>query len=155
LDEVAGVNIRELITPITAAVALAVATPGQAGSEWLTDYKTAQQEAKANNKLLLVEFTGSDWCGWCIKLEREVFSKPEFKNYASKNLVLMEADFPRAKPQAANIKKQNEELAAQYQIQGFPTIVVLNGNGRKVGELFYTPGGPDAFIAEIEKLRKG
>jgi thioredoxin-related protein len=155
LNEAAGVNIRELIVPITAAVALAVATPGQAGSEWLTDYKRAQQEAKANNKLLLVEFTGSDWCGWCIKLEREVFSKPEFKNYASKNLVLMEADFPRAKPQAANIKKQNEELAAQYQIQGFPTIVVLNGNGQKVGELFYTPGGPDAFIAEIEKLRKG
>lgn len=148
-------NIRELIVPITAAVALGVATPGQAGSEWLTDYKRAQQEAKANNKLLLVEFTGSDWCGWCIKLEREVFSKPEFKNYASKNLVLMEADFPRAKPQAADIKKQNAELAAQYQIQGFPTIVVLNGNGQKVGELFYTPGGPDAFIAEIEKLRKG
>lgn len=148
-------NIREVIVPITAAVALGVATPGQAGSEWLTDYKRAQEEAKANNKLLLVEFTGSDWCGWCIKLEREVFSKPEFKNYASKNLVLMEADFPRAKPQAANIKKQNEELAAQYQIQGFPTIVVLNGNGQKVGELFYTPGGPDAFIAEIEKLRKG
>ena len=83
----------------------------------------AQQEAKANNKLLLLDFTGSDWCGWCIKLNKEVFSKPEFKDYANKNLVLMEVDFPRGKSQGSDIKKQNEGLAQQYQIEGFPTAL--------------------------------
>ena len=67
---------------------------------WETDYKKAQDQAKAGNKLVLLDFTGSDWCGWCIKLDREVFSKPEFKDYATKNLVLVELDFPRAKAQA-------------------------------------------------------
>ncbi len=110
---------------------------------------------RPNNKLVLLDFTGSDWCGWCIKLDREVFSKPEFKDYATKNLVLVTIDFPRAKAQAGSLKKQNEELASQYGIQGFPTIVVLNGAGKKVGELGYMEGGPSAFIAELEKLRKG
>ena len=127
----------------------------RAESNWLTDYKKAQQEAKANNKLLLLDFTGSDWCGWCIKLNKEVFSKPEFRDYANKNLVLMEIDFPRGKSQSSDIKKQNEELAQQYQIEGFPTIVVLDGDGKKVGLLGYMPGGPTAFIAELEKLHRG
>lgn len=135
-------------------------TLGALGSAWAepsweTDYKKAQEQAKAGNKLVLLDFTGSDWCGWCIKLNREVFSKPEFKDYATKNLVLVELDFPRAKAQAASVKKQNEELASQYGIQGFPTIIVLNGQGKKVGELGYMEGGPSAFIAELEKLRKG
>ena len=122
---------------------------------WLTDMKQAQEEARSNKKLLLVDFTGSDWCGWCIKLDREVFSKPEFKDYASKNLVLMEVDFPRARELASGERMQNQELATRYGIQGFPTIVVLDSNGKKVGELGYTPGGPTAFIAELDRLRKG
>jgi len=121
----------------------------------MTSYEQAQQEAKANNKLMLLDFTGSDWCGWCIKLDKEVFSKAEFKDYASKNLVLMEVDFPHAKPQSAELRKQNQELAQEYRVEGFPTIVVLNGDGRPVGTLGYMPGGPSAFIAELEKLRKG
>jgi thioredoxin-related protein len=157
LRERAVVNNRWAIVYASGAVAFAfaMATPVQAGPEWLTDYKRAQQEAKTNHKLLLLQFTGSDWCGWCIRLDREVFSKPEFRDYASKNLILMEADFPRTKPQSPTVRKQNEELAAQYQILGFPTILVLNGDGQKIGELGYVPGGPDAFIAELEKLRKG
>jgi protein disulfide-isomerase len=126
----------------------------RASSEWLTDYKKAQQEAKANNKLLLLDFTGSDWCGFCIRMDREIFSKPQFKDYASKNLVLMEVDFPVRKMQTAEIKRQNQELAQHYQIEGFPTIVVLSGDGRKVWRFYFTDS-PEAFIAELEKLRKG
>ncbi len=135
---------------------LTVCVLGSAWAEpsWETNYKKAQQQAKADNKLVLLDFTGSDWCGWCIKLKQEVFSQPEFKDYATKNLVLVEVDFPRAKAQAASVKMQNEELASQYGIQGFPTIVVLNGQGKKVGQLYYMEGGPTAFIAELEKLRK-
>lgn len=130
--------------------AFADAKPG-----WLTDIKQAKERAKSDKKLILVDFTGSDWCGWCIKLDREVFSKPEFKDYADKNLVLLEVDFPKRKELSATQKAHNLELAEEYGIQGFPTVIVLNGEGRKVGELGYMPGGPSAFLAELDKLRKG
>jgi len=104
---------------------------------------------------MLLDFTGSDWCGWCILLEREVFSKPQFKEYASKNLVLIEVDFPKVKKLSDAVRKQNVRLAQRYQVQGFPTIIVLNGDGQVVGELGYVKGGPTAFIAELERLRKG
>ena len=122
---------------------------------WLTSYEQAQREAEAQKKLLLMDFTGSDWCGWCIMLDKEVFSKPEFKEYASKNLVLLEVDFPKMKKMPDEIVAQNRHLAMQYQIQAFPTILVLDGSGRVVGSLGYMRGGPAAFIAELEKLRNG
>lgn len=143
------------VSSLIAAAALVCIGTARADTTWLTDFKQAQQKAKADKKLLLLDFTGSDWCGWCIKLKREVFSRPEFQDYATKNLVLMEVDFPRTKAQAENVQQQNMVLAQQYQIEGFPTIVVLNGEGKQVGALGYVPGGPEAFIAELEKLRKG
>ena len=127
-----------------------------AESTWLSDYKKAQQEAKASNKFLLLDFTGSDWCGWCKRLEQEILSQSQFENYARENLVLLEVDFPRAKPQSPELRKQNQELAQQYQIEGFPTIVVLNGDGQKLWQYDgYFPDGLTAFIAQLEKLRKG
>lgn len=132
------------------------AAPSKAESGWLTDYKQAQQEAKSSKKLLFLVFTGSDWCGPCIFFKRNVLSKSEFKEYASKNLVLMEVDFPQAKQQSATLKEQNMKLAMQHKIEGFPTVVVLNGEGRKVWEfLGLFPGDQRAFIAQLEKLRKG
>jgi len=129
-------------------------TPAE--STWLSDYKKAQQEAKASNKFLLLDFTGSDWCGWCKRLEQEILSQSQFENYARENLVLLEVDFPRAKPQSPELRKQNQELAQQYQIEGFPTIVVLNGDGQKLWQYDgYFPDGLAAFIAQLEKLRKG
>lgn len=132
------------------------AAPSKAESGWLTDYKQAQQEAKNSKKLLFLDFTGSDWCGPCILFKRNVLSNPEFKEYASKNLVLMEVDFPQRKPISPTLRKQNEELGMQYQVEAFPTVIVLNGEGRKVWECIgYFPSGAEAFIAELKKLRKG
>jgi thioredoxin-related protein len=122
---------------------------------WLTSYEQAQKEAQATHRLLLMDFTGSDWCGWCIMLDKEVFSKPEFKEYASKNLVLLELDFPRMKQMPAETAAQNERLLMKYRIQGFPTVVVFDSSGKPLGALGYTQGGPQAFIAQLEKLRKG
>lgn len=122
--------------------------------EWLTNYDVAKAQAKSENKLVLLDFTGSDWCGWCKRLNAEVFSKPSFQDYASKNLVLLELDFPRSKPQTDQIKQQNRHLANEYGIEGFPTVIVLNAEGKKVGELGYMEGGPDVFIAALERLRK-
>ncbi len=142
-----------LLVAVTLGAASVAVAHGE--SAWLTDYKKAEQQAKSEKKLVLLNFTGSDWCGWCIRLNKEVFSQPQFKEYASKNLVLVELDFPRGKSQPAAEKMQNEELAQKFQIQGFPTIVVLNADGKIVGELGYTEGGPSTFLAELEKIRKG
>jgi protein disulfide-isomerase len=125
-----------------------------AKSGWLTSFEQAQKEAQAKNRLLLMDFTGSDWCGWCIMLDKEVFSKAEFKEYASKNLVLLELDFPRRKQMPPEIAAQNERLLMKYGIQGFPTIVVFDSSGKPLGALGYTAGGPQAFIQELERLRK-
>ena len=139
-----------------AAACLLPALFARAESGWLDDYQKAQQEAKASNKFLLLDFTGSDWCGWCKKFDKEILSQSQFQDYARENLVLVELDFPRAKPQSPELRRQNQELANQYQVQGFPTIVVLNGDGQKLWQYDgYFSDGPAAFIAELEKLRKG
>jgi thioredoxin-related protein len=141
---------------VAAALSLIVASFAQAESDWLHDYSKAQEEAKANHKLLLLNFTGSDWCGWCIKFDKEILSQPQFKNYAHDNLVLVELDFPRKKSQPTEERKQNTQLAQQYEVLGFPTIVVLNSNGQKVWQFDgYFPDGPEAFIAQLQKLPKG
>lgn len=153
-------NVSPAQSPTPAATALStssvwVTKTASVKAGWTTSYEEGQQDAKANNKLMLLDFTGSDWCGWCILLDREVFSKPEFKEYASKNLVLVELDFPKRKPMPDAVKLQNAKLAQRFQVQGFPTIIVLNGDGQMVGEFGYMKGGPEAVIAVLEKLRKG
>jgi protein disulfide-isomerase len=120
---------------------------------WQTDFEAAKAKAKAEKKLLLVDFTGSDWCGWCIKLNKEVFSQPAFAEYAKKSLVAVEVDFPNKKKLSAEQKQANDALAKKYGIRGYPTIIVLNSEGKKVGELGYQPVGPKPFIASLEKLK--
>ena len=147
---------HRLILFAAAACVFLPAPFARAESGWLNDYKKAQQEARASNKFLLLDFTGSDWCGWCKKFDKEILSQSQFQDYARENLVLVELDFPRAKPQSPELRRQNQELANQYQVQGFPTIVVLNGDGQKLWQYDgYFSDGPAAFIAQLEKLRKG
>jgi thioredoxin-related protein len=149
-------RVKNLLFAALSAVALLAPACLHAESSWSTDFKKAQEEAKANHKLVLVDFTGSDWCGYCVLLERAILSKPEFKDYANKNLVLLEIDFPRRKAQSIEVKKQNAELAERYQVGGFPTLVVLNGDGKTVWRCDgYYPGGIAAFLAELDKARKG
>jgi protein disulfide-isomerase len=147
--------MKNLLFPVAAAFALIalIPSPAPAAEGWGDNYQKAEAQSKAEKKLLLLDFTGSDWCGWCIKLNKEVFSKPAFKEYAAKNLVLMEVDFPQIKPQPNSLKAQNEKLQAKYKIDAYPTIVVLNEQGKKVGELGYQEGGPKAFIAKLEELK--
>ena len=154
METAAVKSIRSFLLGSALVLALTIGS-ASAKPGWLTDFKQAEEKAKADKKLMLLDFTGSDWCGWCIRLDREVFAKPEFQEYADKNLVLMEVDFPQGKAQTAEQKAQNQQLAIQHGIQGFPTIIVLNAEGRKVAQLGYMPGGPAAFIAALEKLRKG
>ena len=98
---------------------------------WLTDLPKAEAQAKAENKIVLMDFTGSDWCGWCIKFKKEVLDTPEFQAYAAKNVVLVELDYPNKKVLADDLKKANAALKSQYKISGYPTLVVLHHNGER------------------------
>jgi protein disulfide-isomerase len=123
-----------------------------ADDNWQTDPAKALADAKGTKKLVLMDFTGSDWCSWCMKLNKEVFSQPEFQQYAKDNLVLVELDFPRGKPQTSEDKARNEALAQKFRVRGFPTVVVLNSEGKQVGQLGYMPGGAAAFIDALKKI---
>jgi protein disulfide-isomerase len=127
-----------------------------AESTWLTDLPKAQAQAKSENKIVLMDFTGSDWCGWCIKFKKEVLDTPEFQDYAAKNVVLVELDYPNKKPQTDELKKANAALKDQYKISGYPTLVVLDQNGKEIGrQVGYAEGGPKAFIAKLEGFKSG
>jgi thioredoxin-related protein len=130
-------------------------TDSAAKPGWSVSLPQAQAQAKAENKFVVMDFTGSDWCPWCIKLDKEIFSTPEFADFASKNLVLVEVDFPRRKPQSTKLKRANRSLEEKFKVEGYPTVVVLNSEGKKVGELGYQEGGPGPFIKKLEELKKG
>jgi len=124
-----------------------------AAGGWGDNFEKALAEAKAQKKLVLLDFTGSDWCGWCIKLHKEVFSKPEFEKYAKDNLVLVTVDFPQTKTLPAEVVAQNDKLQKKYGIEGYPTIIVLNPEGKKVGQLGYQEGGPGPFTAKLDAMK--
>ena len=137
-------------------LALSPAVPARAQGKpgWTTDEAKALEKAKADKKMVLMDFTGSDWCGWCMKMDKEVFSDPEFKSYAADNLVLVELDFPHQKFIAFNTKKQNEALAKQYGVEGYPTMVLLDSEGKTV-KVFggYQEGGAKAFVEQLKKAK--
>jgi thioredoxin-related protein len=121
---------------------------------WKTDAAAALEQARTENKVMLMNFTGSDWCIWCQRLDGEVFSTPAFADYAREKLVLVKLDFPRGRSLPEAEQRQNNTLAERYGIEGFPTIVVLDASGKKIGELGYLPGGPTAWLAELRKITK-
>lgn len=124
-----------------------------AETAWLDSVPDAMEIAAQDNKLVLLDFTGSDWCGWCQKLVAETFSKPEFMEYARKNLILVELDFPMHKQQSADVRAANNALKKKYDVSGFPTLVALNANGTVLWkQTGYLPGGPPALIAELDKI---
>ncbi len=122
---------------------------------WLTSVPDAQARAKKESKLVLLNFTGSDWCVWCKKLDTEVFSQQEFADYARKNLVLVEVDFPAQKKLAAALAKANDALKDKYKISGFPTLIALKPDGTQVwNQEGYLAGGPKAVIAKLDEAKK-
>lgn len=125
-----------------------------AEAEWMTDFAAAKEKAKAENKVILLNFTGSDWCGWCIKLDKEVFSKQEFIDYAKEKLVLVKLDFPRQKKLDPELVKQNKALNEKYEIEGFPTIKLVKATGREIAETGYEEGGAAKYVENLKKLIK-
>jgi protein disulfide-isomerase len=137
------------------ALVLALSFPLFAQADWGTDYTAAVAQAKSQNKLILLDFTGSDWCGYCKLLDREVLSQPSFKDFADKNYVAVTLDYPHDTPQSDAVKQQNDALAKQYNIEGFPTLIVVDADGKELGrEVGYTPGsGPTAVISKLKSFK--
>ena len=142
-------------TPIVVAAALLI-TAGTvlADGTWLTDFEAAKTAAAEAGKPILINFSGSDWCGWCIKLDKEVFAKPEFIDYAKENLILVNADFPDKKKLPEKEAAQNKALYATYGIQGFPTVILVDATGKVIGKTGYRRGGPAAYVEHLKELAK-
>jgi len=120
-------------------------------SSWGTELSAALNQARSENKSVLLDFTGSDWCGWCIKFDKDVLFTDKFAGYAKSKLVLVKLDFPRHKAQDAALKQANEQLSQRFGVNSFPTFVLLDSAGRELGrQTGYLRGGPDAFIAKLD-----
>jgi thioredoxin-related protein len=117
---------------------------------WSADLEEAQ--ARADGRLLLVSFTGSDWCVWCKRLKEEILTKPHFLNYAKEHLVLVELDFPREKPLTPDRMKQNADWAQKLRVTAYPTILLLTPAGEELGRTGYMQGGPKTFVRELRRL---
>lgn len=116
---------------LTTLAILAAVTSSLAKTGWDDDYEKSLAKAKEEKKMVLLDFTGSDWCGYCIKLDEEVFSKSPFKKFAKESLVLVELDFPHGKSLPKKTKAQNDALNAKFKVNGYPTIVLLDSEGKE------------------------
>ncbi|GJQ59703.1 MAG: hypothetical protein SCALA701_25040 [Candidatus Scalindua sp.] len=123
-----------------------------ADAVWTDNFEAAKIKATKEGKDLLLHFTGSDWCPWCVKLHKEVFSQETFKREAPKHFVLVDIDFPRRKEQSEKVKKQNRGLEKRYRVEGFPTIILTDASGRPYARTGYQEGGPDNFLKHLQEL---
>lgn len=127
--------------------------------KWYTDVREAITVSNKEQKPMLMFFTGSDWCGWCIRLQNEVLKTPEFTKWAKDNVILVELDYPRRTPQTPEIKNQNSELQQAFGIQGFPTVYFTSAeakdgkvNFKGLGQTGYVAGGPSAWLTVAEGI---
>lgn len=133
-----------------------VKAPPPPDSSVPVNFPAAVQKAKAENKFVLIEFTGSDWCPPCMKLREEAILQPAFENYAKSNLVFLEVDQPRKLELPPASKATNDILMSQFNIEAFPTLILVNGKGETVWKNEgYIEGGPSALISKVEEGKKG
>ena len=116
---------------------------------WHINFDKALEEAQESGKSILINFTGSDWCPYCIKLDEEVFAKQPFEDWASKNAILFKCDFPRTIHQPDSIKKQNNALAQKYGISGFPTVLLIDSKGNVLAKSAYQRGGSASWVDSL------
>jgi len=141
-------NILTTLAALTVTASSVMAT----GHGWMTDYKAAKAKAQAENKDLLVEFTGSDWCPPCMALNKNVFSKEAFTKAAAKKFVLVGLDYPRGKKLPAELKKQNDQLLSYYGVQAFPTVLLCDAKGMPYAATGFRPGGPEDYVKNLNEL---
>lgn len=136
---------------LSLSTAMAVNPPG-----WTDDYAKAVEKAKTEKKNILLDFTGSDWCGYCMALDKEVFSTPKFKTWAKANVILVKVDFPHGLKLPKKTVDQNNELKSKYPFGGYPTVMVVDTDGKVLSKKSgYSPGsGPAAYIEGLDAALK-
>lgn len=144
--------MKQLLFALFAIILISCPASSAQEKDWETDFILASAKAEKSSKYMLLNFSGTDWCVWCKKLDGEVFNKPEFKEYARDHLVCVVLDFPVTKPQRSNLKKQNGELALKYGVSGFPTIVILNSKGDLVNTTGYLAGGAKKYVEHLKTI---
>jgi protein disulfide-isomerase len=134
-------------------------TQAQESLTWHTNLDKAIEISNQESKPIFMFFTGSDWCGWCIRLQKEVFRTPEFEAWAKEKVVLLELDFPRRTPQTDELKLQNANLQQFFQVAGYPSIWITKAqmiDGKtsfeKIGMTGYLAGGPTPWIANADTI---
>jgi thioredoxin-related protein len=137
---------------LSVLMVMSVAVSCLAGEVWMTDFEAAKKVAAEKKLPILADFSGSDWCGWCIKLNKEVFDQEDFAKFASGKLVLFLADFPSKKKLPEAQAKQNDKLAAEFGIKGFPTVLILDAQGKVLAKTGYRAGGAAAYVEHIKSL---
>ncbi|MCB1070520.1 MAG: thioredoxin family protein [Kiritimatiellae bacterium] len=141
------------ITPWMIGLALSAGTAPAADRLWTDDYEQAVNRAQVEGKALLLNFTGSDWCGWCIRLHKEVFAQEVFKTYAESNLVCVTIDFPSERVKlSTSTRKQNQRLQEKYQIRGYPSILLLSPKEKVLAQTGYKAGGAEAYVEHLKQL---
>lgn len=145
-----------LLLGLLVAAPVALAAEDAAGPKWYADFDEAAKVAKAEGKDLLVDFTGSDWCGWCVRLHKEVFDQQAFKDAAKEKWVLVALDFPRAQELKDKVPnpERNQELQKQWYVRGFPTIFLMTADGEVFGRTGYQRGGPENYVKHLAELTK-
>lgn len=145
--------IRSALFCMTALLLLAGFSTNKCESvQWQTNFEEAMNAARVQNKPVVLFFTGSDWCVWCKKLEAEALNTREFEQAASQNFVFLELDFPQKGQQNPTVAAQNRDLEKRFGVKGFPTIVVLDSNGQKLGSTGYKPGGGRAYADHLLQM---
>jgi thioredoxin-related protein len=139
--------IRAILVVLALGLSVVRAAP-----TWLADYDAALQQARDEGKLVLINFTGSDWCVGCLQLKTNVFETPEFATFAHSNLVLLEIDFPRSKPFTEAQRVKNLVVQGKYPVAGYPTVILANADGQALHITGNVPGGAPAFIADLKKV---
>jgi len=122
--------------------------------KWYKNFSEAAAAAKQAHKPLLLFFTGSDWCGWCKKMDQEVFSSSDFAQAVGNDFVFVEIDFPMNKPLPPEQTQANNELKKKYGVTGYPTIIILDSSGNFIAETGYRPGGGKAYADYLKQLLK-
>jgi thioredoxin-related protein len=145
-------TIQKLTTILFLLIWIVAAFAGE--NPWLDNFEKAKKESARRNVPILMNFSGSDWCIWCKRLTKEVFSQEEFLKFAEKNLVLFVADFPQYKSLPDEIAKQNSYLNNKYGITGYPSIYLVDSEGKELARTGYMKGGPKVYIQHLQDLLK-